>query len=405
MIDALRGFALAGVLLMNLGAFTLVDHLDREGRAGLATASFDQWAGKILNLLVNGKAITVFSLLFGLGFAIQLGRAQALGANGIQIYTRRIFILLAIGVAHGYLLWWGDILQIYAVLALVLIPLRHLPDRALLLMGLFVAVLLPAMLTPWMDVLQARIPSDSEMDARSLDAFMSPSYAFAMKHNAAYVEWARLAMWGVFPFVFGRFLLGYWAGRKRLLHEPLANRTLLKRIFAVSISLGLGTTFYGAFDHGFPELALGPAQALMRVLKSTSSLALGIAYITGFALLFLLPACRARLCILVPVGRMALTNYLVHTAVCVPLFYGFGLGVGPRFGYAGWLVTWTVLFTGQIITSRWWLAHFHFGPAEWMWRSLTYMRPQPMQKTVPAEAAVARRTNGTGLQRSGSRGG
>lgn len=386
LIDALRGFALAGVLLMNLGEFTLVNYLDHDARSGLATASFDIWVDRALQVLVQGKAFTVFTLLFGIGFALQMERVEMRGAEGFRLYIRRAVILLGIGIAHHYLLWRGDILHVYAILALLLIPFRRVPDRILLLVGLVVALLLPPLLTPWMDALQASLPSDDRMRTQTLAAFSSPSYLQAMRHNAAYAEWSWLAGWGLFPYVLGRFLLGFWAGRRHLLKDAERHRLMFQRMIGAGLAIGLPATLWVVTWHPAPDL---PSSWLEKNLiegtvllaGGVGSLALGIAYIGGFARLFLIPAWRKRLRILVPVGRMALTNYLLQSVLCVPMFYGFGLGIGPRFGYAGLLLAWALLFTGQVLASRWWLQRHNFGPVEWLWRSWTYGCWQPLRKT------------------------
>lgn len=118
LIDALRGFALAGVLLVNLDSFTLYDYLDDAARAALPSATLDSMLRRWLDVFANDKAITLFSLLFGLGFAVQLERADARGAPGLRLYLRRVAVLGLFGLIHAYLLWWGDILLIYALLAL-----------------------------------------------------------------------------------------------------------------------------------------------------------------------------------------------------------------------------------------------------------------------------------------------
>lgn len=389
LIDALRGFALAGVLIANLGDFSLYEYLSTAQREALPTAGFDRIAGTALALFVDGKAITLFSLLFGLGFAMQLERAQTRGADGLRRYLRRIGILLMIGLAHAYLVWWGDILLIYAMLALLLIPLRRLSDAALLATGLALALLWP-LLAPAMDALGAGQASESDMNAANLAAFASPSYLTAMRQNIAYCHWAWIGLWSVFPFVFARFLLGYWAGRKHLLHDPLANRLLLQRLFATGAILGLVVTIATMLLEPLelPALDKGAGQVLFRIVKRIGPLGLGIAYATGFALLYVRPSFRQRLRVLAPVGRMALTNYLTQTVVGMTIFYGFGFGVGPFHGLAPVFAVWLLLFGAQIAFSHWWLARYHFGPMEWLWRSLTYGSAKPMRlHAVNAQAA------------------
>lgn len=383
LIDALRGFALAGVLLVNLGSFTLYAFLDEAAKAALPTARFDRIADAIKSLLVEDKAITLFSMLFGLGFALQLERAEKRDSAGLRLYLRRIGVLLLFGVVHSYLFWWGDILLIYALMGLLLVVCRNLSQRMLLVLGFFVA-LAPALAEPWIDSLLQGLPTQETMERANIAAFSSPRWTLALAQNLTFSSWAYLAWWGVFPFVFARFLLGYWAGRSELLQRPDIHRSLLLRLFLVTAPLGSAATLLGYFESRVASriatLAGQVGILLFEMILRAGPLALGIAYATGFALLFLHPSCRRYLRLLAPVGRMALTNYLLQTAVCLSLFYGAGLGVGPRYGLVGILSTWVLLFGAQIFFSQWWLSHYRFGPMEWLWRSLTYARRQALKR-------------------------
>jgi uncharacterized protein len=380
LIDALRGFALAGVLLVNLGSFTLYAFLDDAARAALPTAGFDRVANAIESLLVEEKAVTLFSMLFGLGFALQLERAQTRGSAGPRLYLRRIGVLLLFGVIHSYLFWWGDILLIYALMGLLLVLCRKLSSRALLLLGLSVALVLPALIEPWMEALLKGMPAQDTMERANLVAFSSPHWTTALAQNVVFSNWAYVAWWDVWPFVFGRFLLGYWAGRVGLLQRPEVHRELLHRLFTAAAIIGITATGLGYFEESLETGAGQPGALLLGIVLRAGPLALGIAYAAGFALLFLHASCWRYLRALAPVGRMALTNYLLQTAVCLSLFYGAGLGVGPRYGLVGILSTWVLLFGAQIFFSHWWLSRYRFGPMEWLWRSLSYARRQPLKR-------------------------
>jgi uncharacterized protein len=380
LIDALRGFALAGVLLVNLGSFTLYAFLDDAARAALPTAGFDRVADAIESLLVEEKAITLFSMLFGLGFALQLERAETRGSAGLRLYLRRIGVLLLFGLIHSYLFWWGDILLIYALMGLLLVLCRKLSSRALLSLGLTVALVLPAMMEPWMEALLKSMPAQEAMERANLAAFSSPHWTTALAQNVFFSNWAYVVWWDVWPFVFGRFLLGYWAGRAGLLQRPEVHGELLYRLFIVASIIGITTTGLGYFEESLDTGAGQPGAVLLGIVLRAGPLALGIAYASGFALLFLHSSCRRYLRALAPVGRMALTNYLLQTAVCLSVFYGAGLDVGPRYGLVGILSTWVLLFGAQTFFSQWWLSRYRFGPIEWLWRSLTYARRQPLKR-------------------------
>ena len=382
LIDALRGFALGGVLLVNLAYFSLYEYLPDPSRAALPTARFDALALQVMELLVNIKFITLFSLLFGLGFSLQMERAQADG--GLKRFVRRLLILLVIGMLHSWLVWWGDILLTYAAAGLLLVCFRRAPDWLLLAGGLVLALAVPPLVSPWMREVLADWPKQPEVYADALQAFSSHSFSTALNGNMQIATWARISNWALVCFVLGRFLLGYWAGRRGLFQRPTQHRALLARLFRGSLTIGIAMTVLQFTQAGLREqiawLDSEPGKFAIRILLRAGPLALGIAYATGFALLFLQPAWQRRLQLLAPMGRMALTHYLSQSVLGIALFYGIGLGIGPRWGVAGWLLAWAAIFGLQLWASHWWLARFRFGPMEWVWRSLTYGRRQPFRR-------------------------
>jgi uncharacterized protein len=382
LIDALRGFALGGVLLVNLASFTLYEFLPDVSRAALPTARFDALALQVIELLVNIKFITLFSLLFGLGFSLQMERAQTRG--GLARFVRRLLILLVIGMLHSWLVWWGDILLTYAAVGLLLVCFRRAPDWLLLAGGLVLALAVPPLVSPWMRELLADWPKQPEVYADALQAFSSHSFSTALNGNMQMATWARISNWALVCFVLGRFLLGYWAGRRGLFQRPTQHRALIARLFRGSLTIGIAMTVLQFTQAGLREqiawLDSEPGKFAIRILLRAGPLALGIAYATGFALLFLQPAWQRRLQLLAPLGRMALTHYLTQSVLGIALFYGIGLGIGPRWGVAGWLLAWALIFGLQLWASHWWLERFRFGPMEWVWRSLTYGRRQPFRR-------------------------
>ncbi|RZA36767.1 MAG: DUF418 domain-containing protein [Lysobacteraceae bacterium] len=382
LIDALRGFALGGVLMVNLASFTLYEFLPEPARASLPTARFDTVALQLMELLVNIKFITLFSLLFGLGFSLQMERAQAKG--GLARFVRRLLILLLIGALHSWFLWWGDILLTYAVTGLLLVCFRRAPDGLLLVCGLALALLVPPLVSPWMREVLVAWPKQPAAYAGALAAFSSNSPSVVLHGNMEMANWARVSNWALVCFVLGRFLLGYWAGRRGLFQRPAQHRALIAGLFWGGLAVGVAMTVLQFTQAGLREqvswLNSEPSKFLIRILLRAGPLALGIAYAAGFALLFLHPRWQARLRVLAPMGRMALTHYLAQSVVGIVLFYGIGLGIGPRWGLAGWLLAWGAIFAAQVVASHWWLARFRFGPMEWAWRSLTYGHRQPLRR-------------------------
>jgi uncharacterized protein len=386
LLDALRGFALFGVLLANLRDLSLYGFLPEETRAGLATAGIDRWLDLTMTALVDGKSFTIFTLLFGIGFAMQAERARAAG-NGMSRYVRRLLVLLFIGLLHAYLLWWGDILRLYAVLGLFLLPVARWRPWMLALLGVVIAVFVTPFIRQPMGLLLPQIGSAQSAAATALAAFQGPNYVAMLRANLAYDVWTRIAAWGLPFYVLGRLLLGAAIGRGRRLQDSEAHRRFWRRLFCLLLPLGIAlTAFCICRDQGVFGPLRGwwrsePAHAIVRLARSGGSLALGLAYVALFVLLFRIPAWRRWLQAFAPVGQMALTNYLLQTGIAIGIFYGVGFGFGPRFGMVAVVLIAAALFRAQIVLSRWWLERFHFGPLEWIWRSATYARLQPMRRS------------------------
>ncbi|MET0755389.1 MAG: DUF418 domain-containing protein, partial [Pseudoxanthomonas sp.] len=321
LIDALRGFALGGVLMVNLASFTLYEFLPDTARARLPTAGMDAVALQAMELLVNIKFITLFSLLFGLGFSLQMEQAQ--GGGGLARFVRRLLILLAIGLIHSYFIWWGDILLTYAVAGLLLVGFRHASSRVLLVAGLGLALLVPPLISPFMREVLSAWPKQAEVYAAALDGFSSASFAGALRANIDAANWARVSNWALLCFVLGRFLLGYWAGRRGLLQRPAQNESLIKRLFWWGMAIGVAMTALQFTQAGlrqqYPLLDSEACKFAIRVLLRAGPLALGISYAAGFVLLFLRPGWRRGLNVLAPVGRMALTHYLSQSVIGIAL--------------------------------------------------------------------------------------
>ncbi len=350
LLDALRGFALFGVLLVNLRDLTLYSFLSETAQAALPTAGWDRGLDLAMAALVDAKAFTIFTLLFGVGFALQ---AEKAGDDGGERYRRRMWVLLAIGLVHGSAFWWGDILRLYAILGLVLWPLAHWRPRRLAWLGVTVAVFLTPALRPMMAAWLPSIAPSAEMSAATLAAFQGMNVEELWRANSRYDSWTRISAWGLPFYIFGRLLLGAALGRSGKLWQPEKHRRFWVGWLAVSLPVGVAlTAFILLRDHG----AFGPmqgwwrteeARALVRMARSGASLALGFAYMAAFVLLFQRPRWQRWLGALAPVGRMALTNYVAQTLLAMGLFYGIGFGLGPRFGMVGILAAGSGIFAAQ----------------------------------------------------------
>jgi uncharacterized protein len=390
LIDALRGFALFGVLMVNLVSYSMFEFLDGHARALLATARWDAYIEIGMEALVDAKSITLFSLLFGVGFAIQMQKAR-MRSGGVRRYARRMLILLLIGLGHAYLLWWGDILRYYAVLGLLLLLLDQLAPRVQAGLGLLIAVVFPVVLQPLMaNWLPVQI-SSADSAAAALSAFGSDQIAVVLQGNLERDLRMRFAVWFLVFFVLGRLLIGAAIGRSGALQHPLVHQIFWRQLLLSSLLIGASTTLFLLLrDHvvivreTLPWLASEAGKVLVRLLRNVAPLALGLAYMAGFVVLYQRPGWERWLRGLVPLGRMALTHYLAQTAIGILLFYGIGLDLGPRYGLVGVVCASIAIFAAQIALSHWWMRRYHFGPAEWLWRSLTVGMRQPFRRQSAA---------------------
>lgn len=379
LIDALRGFALLGVFLVNLRFYSLDALLDEAAQQALPSAALDHAVRTGMGWLVDMKAVTIFSLLFGMGFAMQMEMRP-----GLVPHLRRMGALVLIGLLHATVLWWGDILLTYAVVGLLLPLFRHLGNRGLLVAGLVAALFLPALLSPWMREWVLTLTPRTQMYGNALDALSSGTLWQAWWQNLVLGGWVRLTNWALLLFVLGRFLLGYWAGRRGLLQRPGEHLSLLWGLCVGGAVVGVVflciEAAAPALKAQWPLLRDGVPGYLLRVSYRVAPLALGIAIACGFALLYLRPWAERGLRVLAPAGRMTLSNYLLQSLVCVPLFAGFGLGIGPSHGLWPVLLVAAIVFPLQLWLSAWWLRRYYFGPAEWLWRSLSEWQRLPMRR-------------------------
>jgi uncharacterized protein len=386
LLDALRGFALAGVLLVNLRDLSLFGFLNEEARAELPTAGWDHFLAMVIAAFVDVKALTIFTLLFGIGFAIQAQRA-AESEHGMQYYIRRLLILLAIGILHG-LFWYGDVLRFYALMGLLLVPMKRLNSSTLLCIGLLLSLVPWRLLQPIVDSLRSSSNPQEVMLMWAFAAFSSPSLPRMLQANLSYDLWLKGVQWSLPLAIFGRFVLGAAIGRTAVLRDPRVHSYLWKGLFIFTLPVGVALTVLIVI-HDYQALSAMRAwlnsemiEKVVQIFRGTATLSLALAYVAGFVLLFQRAAWHRWLNLLAPVGRMALTNYLFQTFVGMGLFYGIGLGIGPRFGLVGVTVFFLLIFSAQIAISHWWLACFNFGPLEWIWRSLTYGRRLQLRRAV-----------------------
>ena len=347
-LDALRGFALLGVLVVNV-----------YQSYGLRLSPLDSAVGRWIALLGEGSFYPAFSLLFGLGFALQLGRGTPTAR-----FRRRLFWLLAFGLVHGVFIWHGDILASYALIGLLLPYLARASSRDLLLLA--------GLLYGLSFLLFAALATGPDVTPSPGDIARAPSYLAALELRAERFTAGLLS--GVILFggqLLALFALGLYLGRQGVA-RLLAERRWLSRALVLCLLVAVPILWLYARTPEAPRL-------LYALEYLVASPLLGFAYLAALALILQIRPRPA----LAAVGRMALSNYLAQSVLCTLLYYAYGLGLYGRLGVAANLLLSLGVFAAQMLFSRLWLRHFRFGPAEWLWRSLTYGQAQPwLRKTA-----------------------
>ena len=397
-IDVLRGAALFGILAANMRAFFApLDIYENIG--ALFHGHADKIAQAFIDIFIQGKFVTLFSFLFGLGFAIQLSRAESRGVRFMGFYPRRLLALAVFGLIHGILIWAGDILLTYAFSGALLLLFRKRKQKTLLwwagslfsvpfvVNGVFFGLYLYGFRFSFM----VPKPPDMKKIQGIIDIYARGSVRQILAQN--WVEWKHWVPFTLFGlYLLALFLLGMWVWRVGIVQRLGEYRSVLKRVCAWCLPLGvianLYVTIVGLMVPNDRVSYLGWSAG---ILSLPAAHILSAGYASGLALIFLNEERRRLLSPFAAVGRMALTNYLMQSVVCTLFFYHYTTGLYGRIGPAWGLLPTVILFAGQVALSNWWLRRYRFGPMEWLWRGLTYGKFPAMRKeeSSATQAALA----------------
>ncbi len=425
-LDVLRGFALLGIMFINVYAFFNPDPRAwfSVPWASIGSAEYSYEVFKIF--FIQGKFYTLFAFLFGLGFAMQLASAERRGGSFALRFLWRMMILWLIGAFHLLFIWDGDILHSYAgagLLLLVCFGIKRLVldklvsllsttrDKAPRWLMLVLAALLlfgPQLkfgsvvyqqsqimkaheagqpLTKQQQTTvdrnlkqsspQGRVKHQELLD-KTTAVFTDGSYVDTVNHRMSTTS-TRLLPGMFWVTLCGIFLVGAYFGRNEYIERAAELRGGFVKLAIAGLIVGVPTSMMFVYASTAKPVDGGMFWLwLSFISKSSSALAFALMYVSIVTLSMLTPAKRW-LIHLAPVGRMALSNYLIQSIIGTLVFYGFGLGLMNNISIViqvGYVV---VLFSLQMLFSRWWLARFRFGLAEWMWRSLTYLKLQPLR--------------------------
>jgi uncharacterized protein len=380
-LDALRGVALLGVFLMNFEGFAGANLMATETQLlSLPTAGFDFALDSVLDWLVMDKANTIFAFLFGLGFYLQMTRLEARGADAHTLYRRRLTVLLIIGVLHMVFLWNWDILHLYALAGFFLLAFRRMSDRALVIVGLLLAVFGRTAVKTMLEFSAGAGDADWYTDTMALERqslAIAGDYWGLVRHFkdeaiGAYILSGMLFGW--LAYALGRFFIGAWVGRRGFVEHSGRFLPQWRRVRRIALPVGLvlegAAVLLGDVNRGtdFPHREL-LAWALHLVAVPVLAAGYVATIVTG------LQGRAARLLgWFAPAGRMALTNYLTQSFVIGFVLFGVGpgLALAGRIGTVAVFGTVIAVYAAQVLVSRWWLERFAYGPMEWLWRAFTY---------------------------------
>jgi uncharacterized protein len=384
-LDILRGFALLGIIFNNMQylsgyAFTPFDTLKQTINFQLNEDLYH-----FLDIIITAKFYTLFSFLFATGFYIQLSKHKEDSIDFLKIYRRRLYILLVIGTVHS-LIWFGDILLSYALVGFILILFRNVKSKnllpwsicILLLPFLIDLTLLPFFQTSATNSINNLSPivhvSYPDMTSETvINTYQSGSVANIFLLNFHNLVWKYMGYFpsGQYFTLVGIFLLGFYLASIGFFTEKSKSILLL----IIGLIIGLLATFsarmLGGSQYRWPPTL---PNILFKFLLMTGQIFMCISYIIFIYKIVQTTVGERILNYLIPMGRMALSNYLFQTIIMIVIFYHFGFDLFGKIGLIPTTAIAMLILVLQIIISNIWLRHFRFGPFEWLWRSLTYKK-------------------------------
>ncbi|MDZ4203191.1 MAG: DUF418 domain-containing protein [Bacteroidales bacterium] len=402
MLDTLRGLAIFGILMVNMQIFFKPVTTMLIGYTGTESV-VDMIAHSFIKFFFEGKFYVLFSMLFGYGFWIFLSKSSVSSQRIIVVFRRRVLVLLIIGLFHVVLLWAGDILVFYALFGFLLILFRKEPDRILvkwslwlaaipvLLTALMVALITLAQLHPESRVavetnMQQQVSYTQEIIQKATVIYSIGSHADIVKIRLKEYQMLLPGILFFYPMVLAMFLIGVWAARKEIISKYQQNLPFFRKALRWSLPIGLATNSLYVFSYFHATMNIPSVWSLLRTLSHTiGGFSFGVLYVS---LIVVLTSKGKLLRInqyLASVGRMALTNYLLHSIICSTLFLSYGFEMFGKLNTLQGILLAVLIFLLQIPVSHLWLKHFNYGPFEWVWRCLTYMKWHPFLKKAIAE--------------------
>jgi uncharacterized protein len=384
-LDLLRGFALLGILFDNILYFSGYKFMPYDELSLFPTYGADENLYQFLNIIIKGKFYRIFAILFGAGCFLQFNK-YVNNSNFKKVYRRRLFILLIIGLIHS-LIWSGDILFMYALAGFVLILFHNFNKTNILRLSVvFLLFFILSDLILFFSYQGTTNPYNSTSvslahtnfpdmkPAEVMHIFRNGNIAEVFKLNIHNLVWKWMSKFpsGSFTNTLGLFLLGYYLASTKFFTEHIKSKKLL----IVSLVTGIICTFVAKWTGGsttkFPPILSNTFY--YKTMLYSGQLSLSLFYMSLIANIAGTARGRHILECLKPVGKMALSNYLFQTLMCIIIFYNFAFNLIGTIGLVFIIGIAILLLVVQILLSKIWLKYYRFGPMEWIWRSLTYKK-------------------------------
>ena len=385
-IDALRGFALFGILMIHC-----IERFDLDFQPVIDSPfweKIDKLTFHSIDFIFGGKSYAIFSLLFGLGFFIQMESQKSRGTDFRLRFLWRLALLFTLGFLYA-LIYTGDFFRIYAITGIILIPLYKAPTKWLILIAILLLLQLPEIF--WFvsslrgETIEGVTTFISQIDdiyIRSAEVFIHGSFWDVLHFNLKEGQLVTF-YWSFgearYPQMIGLFILGMLIGRSGIYKDEkkiiLYSRKLLPYSIACSVIFKVTLLSLPFINIKGMELIYGDM-----LFSAYANLSMGVMYISVFMLLYHTTKNQNWIEKIAPFGRMSVTNYVMAGLICVPLFYGYGFNLAVQLSYLQSCLSGLVLFAFQVLFSNWWIKQYYFGPFEWLWRSCTWLKFVPLKR-------------------------
>lgn len=395
-IDALRGFAIFGILMVNMPLmFTplVEDVMMPSYGENLSEIVADIF----IDFFFTGKFFVLFSMLFGFGFYIFLHKDGEPGKEIVRVFRKRLFWLLVFGILHVTFLWEGDILIFYALFGFLLLLFRNSSVKKIRI-WIIIFLLIPTIFFGLIALLPILFGSNPEFTAafeegnqqqlivtkelvsRAYEVYSQGSYAEIIKMNWEQWMFMIIGIFVFYPICMAMFLIGLIIGKKGLFLNFHQYLMFYKKTFWYGLIIGIPFNLLLVLSSVYSKPV---GVDFWEFVGSFSGMLGGITfmccYVSGLVLLYAKGKFNKLFSGFSAVGRMALTNYLSHSLIALILFRSVGFGLYGKLEVWHAIVLTLLIYALQIPFSKWWLSKYNFGPLEWLWRTLTYGKVQPFK--------------------------